>query len=975
MDVLTIGGKFGDYDVLALVGRGSMGAVYRIKDPKTGNEYACKVMFPEAAKRNPDYRKRFAREAAFAMSIKHPNLISVYDVGEDPETGLCYLIMDYVSGGTVEDRIARGGRFPIDEAVSVIARVAGALAVADKMHVVHRDIKPANIMFDADGTPKLADLGIARFNDGSATTTVTSAGMIVGTPAYMAPEQMTDSHSVDIRADIYSLGMVFFEMLTGERPNAGCSVVELLAKAIKGEGIPDVRTIRPEVSSSVAHILNLMCAPKPENRLSNPQQVVDMFWRLEHGQALIAKPPPQRSRKMTARRRKWMLTRVAVGLGGVAIFAIAYLLGSMGRGTGGGPSAEEGTNAVPESARAPAHPSLRDGLQFPDPATLLASGDAAGGSSATSHVAEASSGGTNAAVASAGHARASAKNSAAAAGAASAATNAAPAAAASATPAASTSAVASLSSVAIPARKAAVSAAPEVPREFPSVTVAKWDRKGRAPFDWLSAEPPKREVPLRVAWDFSHGFQLSCSQYTGFIFDNAFLGGGMPDGETCESRPVLFSLLHADLENADVLVLPTCYAGMAYTKDDLIAVRSFVENGGTALVFANEQNMLEQSALLKDYGIRLELSRDNSRQLKGVCPVLSKWRIENSYSYGEDAFVSAAAESKDVFPMVVSDDADRLSFMMMRRAGKGKVIFVSDRLFGRGQAGYVNTRWWRTLLTRCVRSGDVGGELKGETLEDAPIVSRAGHFVFYGAKSMDKMVASATRLAKLAVPAFEKYDLGLSPIKGGVSPSRLGASSTTDGAAASGGVGHPERVYVLAATGGSPGIHQSGSFEFLVSDTGIDPQYMLVPLLFPAGSAEYRNSPLGYNAYLLTLVLEDCGYRRQAQEARSAIAGDYKLGRTIAPYEELRTHYRGIFQRAAALARRDDVKTLIRDKPTEDDVVAILSMAAGRDLFPLFWQNGIEVSRVKSDIAIKFVEAAKAEEAKPEEAKVEGAKE
>ena len=955
MDVLTIGGKFGDYDVLALVGRGSMGAVYRIRDPKTGNEYACKVMFPEAAERNPDYRKRFAREAAFAMSIKHPNLIAVYDVGEDPETGLCYLIMDYVSGGTVEDKLARGGRFPIDEAVSVIEHIAGALAVADKMHVVHRDIKPANIMFAADGTPKLADLGIARFNDGSATTTVTSAGMIVGTPAYMAPEQMTDSHSVDIRADIYSLGMVFFEMLSGERPNAGCSVVELLAKAIKGEGIPDVRTMRPEVSSSVAHILNLMCAPKPENRISTPQQVVDMFWRLEHGQALIAKMPPQPSKKMLARRRKRMLTRVAVGAGGVVIFIVAYLLGAMGRGTGAGADRADGTNSAPAVARAPAHSSLREGLQFPDPATLLAGTNdevVASSQTATNEVAAAA----------AGQLPVSATNASAVAAAS------APSVPSAAQPtnAAVASAKPAKTAESAP-RNQAAPAEPEVPREFPSVEVSAWTRRGGRPFDWLSIEPPKSEVPLRIAWDFSHGFQLSCCQYTGFIFDNVFLGGGMPDGETYVSRPVLFSLAHADLENADVLVLPTCYAGMAYTKDDLVAVRSFVENGGTVLVFANEQNMLEQSVLLKDYGIKLDVAKDNSRSLKGICPVLSKWRIENSYSYGEDTFVSATSDTEDAFPMVATDDSDRLSLMMMRRSGLGKVIFVSDRLFGRGQAGYVNTRWWRTLVTRCVRAGQRGGELRGETLADAPVVSKAGHFVFYGAKSVSKMVASATRLAKLAVPAFDKYDLGLSPIKGGFSAIKAGASpadggaspadggaSSTDGGA-SPGAGRPERVYVMAATGSSPGIHQSGSFEFLVSDSSLDPQYMLVPLLFPAGSAEYRNSPLGYNAYLLTLVLEDCGYRRQAQEARSALAADYKLGRTVAPFEVLRTRYRGIFQRAAALARRDDVKALIIEKPTEDDLVAILSMAAGRNLFPLFWKNGIEVSRVKSDIALKFV--------------------
>ena len=937
MDVLTIGGKFGDYDVLALVGRGSMGAVYRIRDPKTGNEYACKVMFPEVAKRNPEYRKRFAREAAFAMSIKHPNLISVYDVGEDPETGLCYLIMDYVSGGTVEDRIARGGRYPIEEAVSVIARVASALAVADSMHVVHRDIKPANIMFAADGTPKLADLGIARFNDGSATTTVTSAGMIVGTPAYMAPEQMTDSHSVDIRADIYSLGMVFFEMLTGERPNAGCSVVELLAKAIKGECIPDVRTIRPEVPSSVAHILNLMCAPKPESRISTPQQVVDMFWRLENGQALIAKAPPRRSKKMTARRRKRMLARIGIGAGAVALFAFAYMLGTMRRGGSDGVASSGDTNEVAAVTSTPAPPNPRDGLQFPDPATLLAA-SATNSSAAAS--AEPSTQSTNAIASAAANPAGSPTSDAVA----SASAN---------VPAATVPKLVAVSTPSV--QRAADAPLPAEERKLPSVKVARWKRKGGRPFDWLATAPQPRPQPLRVAWDFSHGFQLSCCQYTGFSFDNAFLGGGMPDGESCVSRPVLFSLAHADLQNADILVLPTSCAGMPYTEEDLIAVRGFVESGGTVLVFANEQNMSEQAVLLKDYGIALVASRDNSRQLKGVCPVLSEWTIENSYSYGEDVFVSAAAQSEDAFPMIVSDDSERLPFMMMRRAGEGKVVFVSDRLFGRGQAGYVNTRWWRTIMTRCVRSGECGGELHGETLENAPVSMKVGHFSFYGAASVEKRVNAATRLAKLAVPAFEKYDLGLSPIRG-----------TT---------GRQERAYIVAATGGSAGIHQSGSFEFLVSDISLDPQYMLVPLLFPAGSAEYRNSPLGYNAYLLTLVLEDCGYRRQAQEARSAIAGDYKLGRTIAPYEELRTHYRGIFQRAAALARRDDVKTLIRDKPTEDDVVAILSMAAGRDLFPLFWQNGIEVSRVKSDIAIKFVEAAKAEEAKPEEAKVEGAKE
>ena len=902
MDVLNIGGKFGDYDVLALVGRGSMGAVYRIRDPKTGNEYACKVMFPEVAKRNPEYRKRFAREAAFAMSIRHPNLISVYDVGEDPETGLCYLIMDYVPGGTVEDRLARGGRFPIEEAVSVIAHVASALAVADSKHVVHRDIKPANIMFAADGTPKLADLGIARFNDGSATTTVTSAGMIVGTPAYMAPEQMTDSHSVDIRADIYSLGTVFFEMLTGQRPNEGCSVVELLAKAIKGEGIPDVRTIRPEVSASVAQILNLMCAPKPENRISTPQQVVEMFSRLENGQALIAPSAPRRSRKMTARRRRRMLVRIAAGCGAAALAAVAYMLGGMKRGAV--PDAPAGSDAaVRMQAQTPPapRPSASEGLQFPDPAELLARTNEA--------VRTESPAATNetAAVAQAD----------------------APAAAKPAVPAP------------IPATNAVQTAAAapktvEAPtRPLPSVDVPDWDRKSPTPFDWLSSPPSGRGRPLAILWDFSHGFQLSCSQYTGFTFENTFLGGGASDGESYVSRPVLFSLSRTDLYHADVLVLPTCCSGMPYTVEDLFAVRNFVEDGGTVLVFANEQNLAEQEVLLKDYGVKLHAGKDNTRPLKGVCPVLSGWVVENSYMYGDDVFVYAESDSPDFFPMVVTDDSDRLPLMMQRRSGAGRVVFVSDRLFGRGPAGHVNTRWWRTLMMRCARASKPEGDLVGETMEDAPVKARTGGYRFYGAVSVEKRVKSAAMLAELASPAFEKYDLGLSPVKG---------SSAKQ-----------ERSYILSVAGGFAGIHQCGQYDFLVSDLNQDPQYMLVPLLFPAGSAEYRNSPLGYNAYLLTLVLDDCGYRRQAQEARNALAADYKLGRTIAPFEELRTRYRGIFQRAAALSRREDVKSLVKDKITEDDLVAMLSMAAGEDLYPLFRSGGIEVSRMKSEIGKKFV--------------------
>ena len=206
-----IGDRFGDCTVRGLIGSGAMGSVYLVEAPD-GAEYALKVMSPEIMKRDAGYRERFIREAEFAMSITHRNIIAVHDAGENPETGICYLLMDYMPGGSLSGLLSKRGPLPIAEAVSIASQIAYALEAAHRRGVIHRDIKPDNILFAADGTPKLADLGVAKFEDDASVTMVTRVGMIVGTPAYMAPEQMMDSHSIDARADIYSLGVVLYEM-------------------------------------------------------------------------------------------------------------------------------------------------------------------------------------------------------------------------------------------------------------------------------------------------------------------------------------------------------------------------------------------------------------------------------------------------------------------------------------------------------------------------------------------------------------------------------------------------------------------------------------------------------------------------------------------------------------------------------------------------------------------------------------------
>lgn len=293
--ILKIGAKFGIYDVVRELGHGGMGAVYLVRDPRDGTEFAAKVMYPEAAAVRDYFVKRFIREAEIAMTVVHPNLIRVYDVGRDPDTGLGYMLMDYVSGGSLKDKLMRRlidgkGPFPVQEAVAVVRQVAEALDAAHSCGIVHRDVKPDNILFTADGTLKLADLGVAKVSESDASTLLTMSSVVVGTPAYMAPEQMTSSHAVDSRADVYSLGIVLWELLAGERPTAGASAAELMARAIRRERIADIRTKRKGLPPYVVELLYRMTDPRVERRIASPKEVIRFIaeWRERERRRMIA---------------------------------------------------------------------------------------------------------------------------------------------------------------------------------------------------------------------------------------------------------------------------------------------------------------------------------------------------------------------------------------------------------------------------------------------------------------------------------------------------------------------------------------------------------------------------------------------------------------------------------------------------------------------------------------------------------------
>ena len=278
-DVFQIGETFRGYRIERLLGNGALGAVYLVKNEADSNRYALKVLFPQVALENGSYVKRFIREAKIATEIRHPNLVTVYECDFDEARGLYYLVMDFVNGGDLRQALAFAGRFAPDRAVEVILQVASALEEAHKYKVVHRDIKPENIMIQPDGLVKLVDLGIAKagdMKDSLNTTTET----VFGTPAYVAPEQALDASKVDTRADIYSLGVVLFEMIAGKPPFSGENAPQILAQSLSCDPFPDIRDFNKDVPPMLAVLIRRMCVKEKSRRIANPTALIKEFERL-----------------------------------------------------------------------------------------------------------------------------------------------------------------------------------------------------------------------------------------------------------------------------------------------------------------------------------------------------------------------------------------------------------------------------------------------------------------------------------------------------------------------------------------------------------------------------------------------------------------------------------------------------------------------------------------------------------------------
>ena len=272
------------YLIEAELGRGGMAAVFQALDVRLNRRVAIKVLPPDMAF-NPGVRSRFLREAQMAAALTHPNIVPIYTV--DEVEGMVFFVMALVEGESVSARLRREGSLPVEEARTIVSQVADALDFAHRQGVVHRDIKPDNILLDRSSKrPMVTDFGIARAAAEEQRLTVT--GMAVGTPAYMSPEQAMGDRDIDGRSDIYSLGVVAYQMLAGETPFKATNTPAMLMKHVS-EPPPPLRGRRHDLPSAFANAIERALAKRPEDRFRTGAEMRDAV--LERGGAGVAPVP------------------------------------------------------------------------------------------------------------------------------------------------------------------------------------------------------------------------------------------------------------------------------------------------------------------------------------------------------------------------------------------------------------------------------------------------------------------------------------------------------------------------------------------------------------------------------------------------------------------------------------------------------------------------------------------------------------
>ncbi|WP_420628253.1 protein kinase domain-containing protein [Candidatus Leptofilum sp.] len=260
--------KYGRYQIESELGRGGMATVYLANDPRFGRKVALKVM-SRALRDDPTFRGRFEREARIIATLEHPAIVPVYDYGEVEDQP--FLVMRHIPGGTLAERII-AGPFTLATAVPIIRRLAGALDHAHQQGVIHRDLKPGNILFDQYENAFLTDFGIVKLAEGSSTN-LTGSG-VIGTPAYMSPEQIHGEQTLDGRSDIYTLGIILFEMLTGRKPyRADTPVKQMMAHVLNP--IPYIREMKPELPDEFEQVMQRVLAKERNQRFATATELTE----------------------------------------------------------------------------------------------------------------------------------------------------------------------------------------------------------------------------------------------------------------------------------------------------------------------------------------------------------------------------------------------------------------------------------------------------------------------------------------------------------------------------------------------------------------------------------------------------------------------------------------------------------------------------------------------------------------------------
>jgi RIO-like serine/threonine protein kinase len=262
-----VGQRLGQYRIIDRLGRGGMADVYKAHHPTLDRDVAIKVMFPHLAS-DEGFSARFQREARAVAALRHPHIVQIYDFGQ--ENGFYYMVMEYISGKNLKTHLQAVGQMPIDNILQIIRQIGGALHYAHSQGLLHRDVKPANVMLSPSSGAILTDFGLAKIVGGTRFT----GSNIIGTAAYMAPEQINEAATVDHRVDIYALGVMFYEMITGQVPFEANTPAAVIFKHLH-ESLPDPRQLRPDLPDVLVKVIDKALAKEPKQRYQTVQEMLD----------------------------------------------------------------------------------------------------------------------------------------------------------------------------------------------------------------------------------------------------------------------------------------------------------------------------------------------------------------------------------------------------------------------------------------------------------------------------------------------------------------------------------------------------------------------------------------------------------------------------------------------------------------------------------------------------------------------------